>query len=691
MSKKTMVIKNMVIQNFKGVESLTLDFGGSVTEVKGSNETGKSTLYDAFCYCLNGKNSHGETSFGIKPNFTSEMVSPSVTVECEIDGKPVSFQRVYAAKFAKDKTFKKYQTECNINGLPVTVRDFDKYIVDNIAETEVFKLVTNPKYFTEQITLSKGETVTMRQRNLLYSIVEMKSDLEVVRETPKFQELEDQLARYSDISEYKKFVKTTISKTNAEVNDFPVRINQQSKNFVPVDFTQAEVSQNAKEMQSKKETLENELRLLREQMQSTQFEKQIESKKQELRQLEAEQVALENKKKDEHRKNVEQQTESLRLERDSLIKKQHEEDMAHKEKLTDLNYKIALGKKEIEGLNVIVDSLREKYKTVSTQNKTLSACPTCKRDYPESEVEAFNLKFQYEKLAQLEKLKAEANDKKAKIKEKEVDLEENEKKLHSLKMTNLLPKIQEIEQKIKDAYNSVPIETRNEKYGLKKNELLLEIDELKAQSIGAKGKLDCEIQALKTQISAIEEQERKTHEQQQTLNQNAQCQELINELEAERNEKQRNLDYLQKMLDLADDFIKTKCMLATNAVNAMFKQTKWKLFSFTQDGAIVEICTPVFNGTEYKDLSASTKIICGLDIIAGFQSKYNLSLPIFIDEKETVKESLSIDCQHVTLEAVEQKCEKCGGETGRKQENGFWKCKNCGNEFKKTMSIKKVG
>lgn len=46
-----MTIERMVIQNFKGVRELSIDFG-DVTRISGMNGTGKTTIPDAFSWVL---------------------------------------------------------------------------------------------------------------------------------------------------------------------------------------------------------------------------------------------------------------------------------------------------------------------------------------------------------------------------------------------------------------------------------------------------------------------------------------------------------------------------------------------------------------------------------------------------------------------------------------------------------------
>ena len=45
-------ILTLSLRNFKGCETLTLDFGGQSASIYGDNATGKTTIYDALTWLL---------------------------------------------------------------------------------------------------------------------------------------------------------------------------------------------------------------------------------------------------------------------------------------------------------------------------------------------------------------------------------------------------------------------------------------------------------------------------------------------------------------------------------------------------------------------------------------------------------------------------------------------------------------
>jgi len=85
-----MKIKKMVIEHFKGVKFLEVNFGEKVTEIIGTNETGKSTLIDAYLWGHDGKDSRVKSNSDIR-NVREPELDPRVT----IDYGEIRFRRTF--------------------------------------------------------------------------------------------------------------------------------------------------------------------------------------------------------------------------------------------------------------------------------------------------------------------------------------------------------------------------------------------------------------------------------------------------------------------------------------------------------------------------------------------------------------------------------------------------------------------
>ena len=116
---KEIRLKSLVIQDFKGIRNLEVDFEGKSVNIYGTNETGKTTIIDAFTWCLFGKDSLGQSNFAIKPRdeFGNERLGlePTVEVTLLIDGSEKVSEK-HGLKFTKRNVAMKVNTpETNRN------------------------------------------------------------------------------------------------------------------------------------------------------------------------------------------------------------------------------------------------------------------------------------------------------------------------------------------------------------------------------------------------------------------------------------------------------------------------------------------------------------------------------------------------------------------------------------------------
>ena len=68
-----LILNYLTITNFKGIQHLQVDFNNDQTSIFAANEIGKTTIYDAWCWVLTGKNSFDEKDFNIKNTVRTEL------------------------------------------------------------------------------------------------------------------------------------------------------------------------------------------------------------------------------------------------------------------------------------------------------------------------------------------------------------------------------------------------------------------------------------------------------------------------------------------------------------------------------------------------------------------------------------------------------------------------------------------
>lgn len=674
-------LKKISLNNFKGFEKMDVEFSPESTLIEGDNETGKTTLYDAFCYCISKKSSDGSTDFGIKPNFATEIVSPSVEVEAEIDEKPVTLKRVYQAKFTRDKKFSGYKTECFINGIPTGIKEFEKYIADSVGEEEVFKLLTFPNYFTELMTTANGETVSQRQCKALKHMANVESDKSIAESEEAFQPLLELLKRYDSVDDIQKFYKAEVKRIHQQIDDIPIRVEQQAKNILKVEKSEAELNTMLSSVSAKIDALRTQNAPTPESMnQVNSIKEQLASARQGLSEAQNKESRLMFEEKNKY-------IEQLNEIRDNEHK--------NSRKVSDIESQIKSLLVRIDGLtyskNIKSDCIREDSEELEKfNNSDAYICPTCgselERDNPLSE----ELKRKHETL------KKTIHELYVEIEDIEKEIEESQNAIYDLRVQKAdlqkeIGKCATEEFKLQVEYKA-KVESIKDSVADEIQSKRSDVEFLEKGLKAATARCDEELKQSLAEINAerikAEEKKQKVLLELNKIDSNRRCHKMIEELEESRDRYSAELDKAQMYLDISEEFIKKRSKLLEDAVNKLFDNVRFKFTREAKSGKVSESCIPTFNGQNYQDLSASTKLICNLDIVKGFQRYYNAYLPLFIDNAEGITETLDCNAQTILLSVKKEVCPKCGGETGRKQENGFWKCKECGYEFKKHFEVK---
>lgn len=674
-------LKKISLNNFKGFEKMDVEFSPESTLIEGDNETGKTTLYDAFCYCLSKKSSDGSTDFGIKPNFATEIVSPSVEVEAEIYEKPVTLKRVYQAKFTRDKKFSGYKTECFINGIPTGIKEFEKYIADSVGEEEVFKLLTFPNYFTELMTTANGETVSQRQCKALKHMANVESDKSIAESEEAFQPLLELLKRYDNVDDIQKFYKAEVKRIHQQIDDIPIRVEQQAKNILKVEKSEAELNTMLSSVSAKIDALRTQSAPTPESMnQVNSIKDQLESARQEFSKVQNKESRLMFDEKNQY-------IEKLNEIRNSEHK--------NNRKVSDIESQIKSFLVRIDGLtaskNIKYDCIKEDSAELEKLNNSdVYTCPTCGSKLEINNPVSVDLKKKHDSLHKaIEQRQVEIEDIEEEIEESQNEIDDLS--VQKADLQKELGEFAELETKLQDEYKA-KVESIKETVADEIQSKRSTVDFLEKELKAANARCDEELKRKFSEIAyeqaKVEDEKQKILLELNKIDSNRRCQKMIEELEESRDKYSAELDKAQMYLDLSEEFIKKRSKLLEDAVNKLFDNVRFKFTREAKSGKVSESCIPTFNGQNYQDLSASTKLICNLDIVKGFQRYYNAYLPLFIDNAEGIAETLDCDTQTVLLSVKKEVCPKCGGETGRKQENGFWKCKECGYEFKKHFDVK---
>ena len=194
-----MKLLKLTLENFKGHGLRVVEFSPTITRVYGANGTGKTSLFDSFCWLLWAKDSDERTQSGtvsfypFDPDKQGEVlhnVVVKVEAVLEIDGAQHVLCRTMQEKWTTPNgtelpRFTGNETKLYVDGLAVKANQFDAFVKENI-NSELFKLTSNPRYFP---TLHWKE-----QRRILMELVGDISNDDVLAADASLEPLRNELA-----------------------------------------------------------------------------------------------------------------------------------------------------------------------------------------------------------------------------------------------------------------------------------------------------------------------------------------------------------------------------------------------------------------------------------------------------------------------------------------------------------------
>jgi len=637
-----MKIRNLTLQNFKGIRYFSLDTQGKDTNIYGDNATGKTTLADAFMWLLFDKDSSNRKDFQIKtlkPNGEPEHgIEHSVEAVLELeDGSRLALKKVYMEKWTKKRgsataEFTGHTTDYYIDGVPVQKKEYDARIAE-IADENIFRLLTDPRYFNEILHWQK-------RRELLLEVCGDVSDAEVIASKADLSKLADILGNRT-IEQHRKVIQARRTEINKELEKIPVRIDEVKRGLPDIsDIT------NEKELPNDIARLREELKAKQEELAQAKAGGQVAEKTKELRMIEAQIVDLRNKHRQALDEKVGEKSRELSLIQSGMYKLR-----------ADINAKndvIKSYEAEIKSLEVKMEKLRNEWHEVNAQQFEFEqdeTCPTCGQALPSERIQAARDKalghFNILKVNKLENINAEGR----RLKEMKTSLEENlayvRREIEKAKAE--LAELEQTEASLKAEIEAImqgsqPVESTPEYYQLyaKQRDLQDEIRKLEVDNSIAVTAIQKEIDTLTDAIKSLEQAAAR-------LEARKNGEKRIEDLKADERRLAAEFEDLEQQLYLTEEFIRAKVRMLEDKINSKFKMARFKLFDVQVNGSLAECCETTLNGVPYSNLNNGARLNIGLDIINTLSEHYGFAPPVWLDNAESVTNILPTRGQQIRL------------------------------------------
>ena len=635
-------IQRLTLTNFKGVRSLTIDFSESVTSIHGRNRTGKTTVADAVIWCLFGKDSKGNTKFGIRTRDEQGRVITDIAHEVEMqiscDGVPHTLQRSLRA----DGSYAYF-----VDAMKTTAGDYNVFISNFVGE-ETFRAITSPTYFTS--------LPWKDQRKFLSDMVGTITNEQVAAGDHRFDELLGILAQ-TDLETHIKHVSYQIKQTQSDLERIPIRLDEQHKAMPEVqDYPSIDIEIDA--VQCK--LLGEQADLAKAQVSGTDDARQKAIR---------EKLSFARKRIDNMERSARNMVRELTDQHDREVRQSKVSLSDAQQMLTAIQNKIEANMQLVERTKQTIAECEQKAVLIRQQwadnksahleiSETEAVCPTCGQPLPEDILkekianmrEQFNIRREakYNELRtlaeQVKQTQQLANDDisqyQSEISQAMADKAEVQNTIEELSRVAAEASASQVK-----TYEEVLAE--KDEYAKVKSEVK-SLEE--ALENGDTNDVDPKvIEELKTKISETQARLSSLTKTKADLLQRERIQRLITGIEEERDNLIITLDRLHQQKDIAIEFNEKASSLLEDSVNAHFSFVQWRMFRELLNGSTEPFCECMHNGIPFSDLNSADKINAGLDIINTLSGIYKVSAPIIIDNAESVNELLPTSGQQIRL------------------------------------------
>ena len=624
-----MRLLRLELTNFQGIRFLTLDFpDGCSASIYGDNAAGKTTVFNAVTWLLFGKASNGAKNFTPKTiGQTGEThnLEHSVTATFVMDfGQTVTLGRVFNEVYKRKRgsataEFSGHETRYFVNGVPVKEKEYTDHILSYCGDSiETAMMLTMPDYFPSVMPWEA-------RRAALLQVCGDVSDDDVIASTPDLSALREFLeypgGSYS-VAEYRKIAAARMKEANRELEAIPARIDEVRRSIPEsCDLDEATIAANIEAGRNAVAALEDELATAKDDRRILRNEAQI---------IKCEAAIAEAR--------ANYRTEAANAERVRLdeLRAAHDEVARLGSELFNLNSLIRNDCARLAETEKLLAERRAQRGEVDARTWEASdICPICGQVMPEEMLRNAASEFAVNKnddIKDLDELIASIEGELDGL--REVVLADKEKIAQT---EALLEPAKARMEELKAQPSAAPTFEQTEEY----KELTADLEAVLRKDSQAGEEADARIEHLERTLTeakgVLTLEEKKLYRINAANNAKAR----IAELEAREKELAKAYEREAYGVYLCEEFTRAKVSMLAESINSKFEQVRFKLFAEQINGGVKECCEvliPAPDGSliPYQTANNAAKITAGLEIIASLSRSYGVSLPVFVDNAESI-------------------------------------------------------
>ena len=641
--QKRVLLQTIEIENFKAIKNLKIDFEGKNTLISGRNKAGKSTIYEAYLWCLFGKTIDG-SSKNIQPRVNNESklgeilhyIKPRVFVTLLVNDVPFVFGRELDEVWNETKD-KVISTPCkyyvNSREVPCGEKLFGEHL-SIICNANIWSVCSNIFNF---IKLD-----TQKRRALLKDIVECKSDIEIAEDFPIVKEF---LTKGLLIEDVKKEYKAKYKNDERKFHNIPEQINAQEK-------LRQEVGSESSLME-KKTSLQNSIKDIDDLLQKNSNEELFKDKQAKVSRVIELQTALQRRQNEIQNTFDCSQNKLLSL----IDSKQIEIARLNKE-LAESKAILERYKSETIKLIKEKETLKAEYEKDEAVEVIVSDfCDMCGARLTLDKKTEIVQKKEKEKLQYLKEKytpKIELNNKLKKINEYDIATTEGKISDSTTKIDVLQKEIAEINKQVVTDFDIAKETANDEKCKQLNTELTTAIEEVNQlnELFNANQDKENEIE-LKAKKNSLEGQLEQVNKDLTIVEFNKNIDRQKEKLENEMLNCRVAMDEADNTIRSIDEFQRTRVEYINSCVSSLFTFCKFKMFEeYKSNDNKKDICEPYCDGIPINEQNLATQMMMQIDICEGIMRKIGIELPLFVDNTESINPLPDISTQKILLQHI---------------------------------------
>lgn len=633
-----LTLERMHMENFKGINDLTIDFSETRTRIQGMNGTGKTTIVDAFCWVLFNQNAAGDApgsdNFREKPLDAQGQIIHNLetTVElfCVLDGQRFDLKRTQTENWVKKRgnaeaTFQGNISTYWINGVETKQADF-KQRIKAIADDEVFRLVGSLSAF--------NHLEWKKRRAQLLALAD--SDIDgVLLATDEYRPVADEVGRRNiSVDDLRKVLADQCKAIKNELKMLPVRIDEAKKSlpqFGPTEVHDAEYM--LAEVQRSVEEVDRQISEARANSGQAAVQSQILTLEQEI-------ISCKRRIMDDF------EAEKRGLKR--KFSEAQDELNCKTANLNDAKRKLERLKAEHARAVSNTDSLREQFLAVKREQVAVdTTCPTCGQTLPAEMVQAATEKLQADRKRRMQEIKTKGVAASLEVSEISESVAKADAEVKLIESS--VEAAEAAKQAAFDAMGIYPAEpdfTGNTAL----QDLIAQLDALRQnQNTSADQKIR-QLTERKQELLAVADKQRQTLARRDSATETEQ---RIKMHEQRQRELGAQLSETEILTALVEQFITDRCGALEDSINSHFPTVRWKLFDTQINGGIVDVCTCMIECdgamVPYNSANTASQINADVEIVNVLSDKYDIRVPLFLDNAERLVTIPDVHTQLISL------------------------------------------